>query len=65
MVGSNYLIKMAMLETGTKSGYLADQLGMERQAFYNKLHRDTMSVKDVGEVLAVMGYELTIKKIDG
>lgn len=65
MVGSNYLIKMAMLETGTKSGCLADQLNIDRRVFYNKLSRDTMSVKDVGEVLAVMGYELTIKKIDG
>ena len=60
-MGSKEILKHAFLDAGKTSGEVADLLGIDRQVFYNKLSRNTMSFKEVSEILALIGFELTYR----
>ena len=60
-MGSKEILKHAFLDAGKTSGEVADLLGIDRQVFYNKLSRNTMSFKEVSEILSLIGFELTYR----
>lgn len=52
------IIKSVMKNRKTKSGTLADSLGMQHQAFYNKLNRGTMSANFLVEIADAMNCDI-------
>lgn len=55
------LIKTAMKHQNVKSGALADILGMEHQAFYNKLNRGTMSANFFVDMADAIGCDVVFR----
>ena len=60
-MGSKEILKHAFLDAGISTGKVADLMGIDRQVFYNKISRNTMSFKEVSEILSYIGYELTYR----
>lgn len=59
---SKTILKMAMIEKNLKSGEVADLLQIDRQVFYNKLSRNSMSVSELSEILDKLGFVLCIRE---
>ena len=55
------VIKSAMKQQKIKSGMLAELLGMQRQAFYNKLNRGTMSANFFIEIADALGCDVVFR----
>ena len=55
------IMKNAMKHQKVKSGTLADMLGMQRQAFYNKLDRGTMSANFFIEMADAIGCDVVLR----
>ena len=51
-------IKVIMADKAVKSGTLADNIGMDRQAFYNTLYRKTMQYSEAERIADALGCEI-------
>lgn len=54
-------VKGAIAESGYKKSYIADQLGISRQAFTHFLQKANFSIDDANKILSIIGYETNTK----
>ena len=59
-------VKDAIAESGYKKNWIADQLGISRQAFSNFLNKANFSLDDANKILSIIQYETKteVHKID-
>lgn len=55
-------VNQAIKESGYKKSYIADQLGISRQAFSNFMNKSNYSLDDANKILSIIGYK-TIAEI--
>ncbi len=55
-------VKDAIIKSGYKKNWIADQMGISRQAFSNFLNKANFSINDANKILEIIGYE-TITEI--
>lgn len=55
-------VNNAIKESGYKKSYIADQLGISRQAFSNFMNKSNYSLDDANKILSIIGYK-TITEI--
>lgn len=60
-MGAKALIKTVMVQKDIKSGYIAEQLEMDKQVFYNWLNRDKMTVSNLVRVANVLGCDVVLR----
>ena len=51
----------AIAESGFKKSYIADQLGISRQAFTHFLQKANFSIDDANKILNIIGYKASAK----
>lgn len=56
-------IKGAIAESGYKKSYIAEKMGISRQAFTNFMNKSNFSLDDANRILSIIGYE-TITKVN-
>ncbi len=56
-------VKGAIAESGYKKSYIADQLGISRQAFTHYLQKANFQIDDANKIFDNIGYKV-IAKID-
>lgn len=54
-------VNAAIVESGYKRAYIADQLGISRQALAHFLKKANFSLDDANKILNIIGYEATAK----
>lgn len=54
-------VKGAIAESGFKKSYIADQLGISRQAFTHFLQKANFSIDDANKILNIIGYKASAK----
>lgn len=47
----------AIAESGYKKSYIADKLGISRQAFSNFMNKANFSIDDANKILSIIGYK--------
>ena len=55
-------VNEAVLKSGYKKTYIADKLGISRQAYSNFMNKSNFSLNDANKILAAIGLE-TITEI--
>ena len=53
----------AIAESGYKKLYIAEKMGISRQAFTNFMNKSNFSLDDANKILSIIGYE-TITKVN-
>lgn len=61
MLTASEKIKIIIKRKNMTMGDLADSLGISRQNLSNKMSRDNFSEKDLREIAAALGAEVTVK----
>lgn len=66
-VGENMIVKNnidlvnavngAIAESGYKKSYIAEKIGISRQAFTNFMNKSNFSLDDANKILSIIGYE--------
>lgn len=56
-------VNEAIKESGYKKNWIADQLGISRQAFSHFLQKSNFSIDDANKILDIIGYK-AIAKVD-
>lgn len=59
---NNELVKAvngAIAESGCKKFYIAEKMGISRQAFTNFMNKANFSLDDANKILDIIGYETT------
>ncbi len=51
----------AIAESGYKKFYIAEQMGISRQAFTNFMNKANFSLDDANKILSIIGYETKTK----
>lgn len=51
----------AILESGYKKSYIADKLGISRQAFSNLMNKSNFSLDDANKILNIIEHEAITK----
>lgn len=51
----------AIKKSGYKKSYIADQLGISRQAFTHFLQKTNFSIDDANKILHIIGYNASAK----
>lgn len=62
-----HLVNQTILESGYKKSFIAEKLGISRQAFSHLLDKRSFSIEDASRILEIVGYDLEIvihKNID-
>lgn len=54
-------VKDAIKESGYKKSWIADQLGISRQALSHFISKANFSIDDANRVLNIIGYEVSVK----
>lgn len=54
-------VNKVIAESGYKKSFIADQLGISRQAFTNFMNKSNFSIDDANRILSIIGYETTTK----
>ena len=54
-------VKGAIAESGYKKSYIAEQLGISRQAFTHFLQKANFSIDDANKILDIIGYKASAK----
>ena len=54
-------VKGAIAESGVKKSYIADQLGISRQALTHFLQKANFSIDDANKILNIIGYNANAK----
>ncbi len=53
-------VNAAIDESGYKKSWIADQMGITRQAFSNILGKRNFTIDDANKILNVIGYSATV-----
>lgn len=56
-----HAVQGAIAESGYRKTYIAEKMGISRQAFTNFMNKANFSINDANRVLSVIGYETEIK----
>lgn len=60
-------IAVLIKESGVTKAFIAEKLGISRQAFAKLMDKQNFSIDDANKILDIVGYELqskVIKKVD-
>ena len=56
------IVKQILKQEGITQNQLAKQLGVSRQAVFNMLNKDNVTVTSVVKILHAVGYDFIIEK---
>lgn len=51
----------AIAESGIKKYFIAEKMGISRQAFTNFMNKSNFSIDDANKILSIIGYETETK----
>lgn len=54
-------VNQAIKESGYKKNWIADQLGISRQALAHFLQKANFSIDDANKILSIIGYKVNAK----
>lgn len=54
-------VNVAIKESGYKKNWIADQLGISRQALTHFLQKANFSIDDANKILSIIGYKASAK----
>lgn len=54
-------VNAAITESGYKKSYIADQLGITRQAFSQLLAKNNFNINDANRILEIIGYRMNLE----